>query len=197
MEGFNYLDIIVIVLIVLLGFKGFLNGFIKELFTLIGIIGGIFVASRFSYEIGKFLNDTVFTFNNEAGMNFAGFLVGIIGFWLGTTLLRITIEKFSEDTPLSAINKILGIIVGSGKIFFIFAVVTHAVSNIEVINKNIKEFTSTSFMYPILKSTGAYIIKINPEDFKSKKTIQEKTEDLVNSAKDLANDTLKEIEKAK
>jgi membrane protein required for colicin V production len=196
MEGFNYLDIVVVVLIVLLGFKGFLNGFLKELFTLVGVIGGIFIASRYSYEIGKVLNDTVFAFDSEAGMNFAGFLVGILGFWLGTTLIRMTIEKMSSDTPLSAINKILGIIVGSGKMFFIFAVITHAVSNIEVINKNLGEFTKDSHMYPLLKETGAYIIKISPDDFKKKETISEKADNLVESAKDLANEATKEIEKA-
>ena len=42
----NYFDMAVGSIVLLLGLKGLLNGFSKELFGLIGIVGGLFVASH-------------------------------------------------------------------------------------------------------------------------------------------------------
>ena len=58
-------DLVVGVIILLLGLKGILNGFFKELFGLIGIIGGIFVASRIGASIGNLLNDIIFHLNSR------------------------------------------------------------------------------------------------------------------------------------
>jgi membrane protein required for colicin V production len=49
---FSIFDLIVGSIILLLGLKGILNGFFKELFGLIGIVGGIFVGSRVANEVG-------------------------------------------------------------------------------------------------------------------------------------------------
>ena len=48
MDLVTWFDIIVIALVLILGVKGIINGLIKETFGLIGLIGGLVVASRFS-----------------------------------------------------------------------------------------------------------------------------------------------------
>jgi len=55
MSHFNYFDIVILGLSVLLGLKGLIRGFLKEIFALIGIVGGVFVASRIANDIGTFL----------------------------------------------------------------------------------------------------------------------------------------------
>jgi membrane protein required for colicin V production len=50
----NYFDIIAAAIILLLGLKGIVNGFFKEIFGLVGIIGGIFIASRFGPDVGQY-----------------------------------------------------------------------------------------------------------------------------------------------
>lgn len=54
MDFVTWFDIIVIALVLILGIKGILNGLIKEVFGLIGLIGGLIVASRFSDVAEKF-----------------------------------------------------------------------------------------------------------------------------------------------
>jgi membrane protein required for colicin V production len=44
MENISLLDLISIALIILLGIKGVFRGFIKEVFGLVGIIGGIYTS---------------------------------------------------------------------------------------------------------------------------------------------------------
>ena len=52
MENINIFDLIVVALITILGLKGLFRGFTKEFFALIGIVGGVFVASRLSKDAG-------------------------------------------------------------------------------------------------------------------------------------------------
>lgn len=197
MEGFNYLDIVVLFLIFILGLKGYLNGFVKELFTFIGIIGGIFIASRFSYDIGLMVDKSFYKFGNDTAINFAGFVVGIIGFWFGTVLVRMIIEKFLDISHLDFLNKLLGIAIGSGKIFFIFAIIVHSLSNIDIVTKNLKEFTDGSFMYPILKKSGENIIKLNLENLKQKVPLSDGVGAIEDTAKDIKDTVTKEMDKAK
>ena len=60
----NTLDIAVGSIVLLLGLKGLLNGFWKELFGLIGIVGGLFVASHLGATLGTFLNNIIFNFES-------------------------------------------------------------------------------------------------------------------------------------
>ena len=51
MNSFSYFDLVVGLLIVLVGLKGIVNGFIREVFGLIGIVGGVFIASVYATEV--------------------------------------------------------------------------------------------------------------------------------------------------
>ena len=53
MDFITWFDIIVIAVVVILGIKGVINGLIKEIFGLIGIIGGVIVASRNANLVGE------------------------------------------------------------------------------------------------------------------------------------------------
>ena len=66
----NYFDVAVGSVVLLLGLKGLLNGFSKEVFGLIGIVGGVFVASHLGGVIGKFISDYLFHFESATAINF-------------------------------------------------------------------------------------------------------------------------------
>ena len=48
MEFVTLFDVVVVSLVLILGIKGVISGLIKEIFGLVGLIGGIVVASRFA-----------------------------------------------------------------------------------------------------------------------------------------------------
>ena len=48
----NYIDVALIVIIVVIGFRGFATGFIAELCSLIGILLGVYLASIFAKPVG-------------------------------------------------------------------------------------------------------------------------------------------------
>ncbi len=82
MENISIFDIISISLIFILGIKGVINGFIKELFGLIGIIGGIFVASRFAQKAGEMISANIYKLDSSATVYLVGFIVVLIIFWI-------------------------------------------------------------------------------------------------------------------
>ncbi len=161
----NYFDIVVGVIVLLLGLKGIFNGFFKELFGLIGIIGGIFIASRFSEDVGKIVSDIVFKFDNQSAINFTGFLITLAAFWLVMILLGMLFKKFANASGLGPVDKVFGFILGSSKFFMIAAVIVYALSNINAMKQNvINPMMKNSILFPIMVEVGSIIMKLDPSE---------------------------------
>ena len=56
MDFITLFDVVVVSLVLILGIKGVISGLIKEIFGLIGLIGGIVVASRFGVRVGNLIS---------------------------------------------------------------------------------------------------------------------------------------------
>jgi membrane protein required for colicin V production len=187
---FNYFDLVASIIILLLGLKGILNGFFKEIFGLIGIIGGIFVASRVGDQVGKYLNDTIFNFSSEAAISFTGFLITLALFWVVMIMVGFAFKKLSSLSGLGPVDRIMGFVVGAGKFFLITAVIAFAVYNIKTIRPTLDSALKGSILFPVLVETGGYIMKIDPVETNNelnatiKKTTQsiEKVKESVNKA---------------
>lgn len=187
----NYFDIVAGVIILLLGLKGILNGFFKEVFGLVGIIGGIFVASRIGDDVGNYLSDTIFKFTNESAISFTGFLVSLAVFWVLMILTGTIFQKLSRLSGLGALDKILGFIFGASKFFLITAVIAFALNNIKSLKPTIDSTMQNSILYPVLVATGGFIMKIDPVEkavgIQEKidtvtETVEDKTTEMVNEA---------------
>ncbi len=175
---FNYFDLVVAIIVLLLGLKGILNGFFKELFGLIGIIGGIFIASRTGDDVGEFLNENIFHFQSHAVVSFSGFLLTLALFWLAMVGIGHLFKKLGALSGLGIVDRIAGFVLGSGKFFLIAAVIAYAVNNIAAVRDNIKEPLKNSIFFPILVETGGYIMHLDPE------TLKENVDETVDNAED-------------
>ena len=157
----SYFDIVVGAIILLLGLKGILNGFFKELFGLIGIIGGVFVASRAGDGVGQMLSDSLLHIQNQTAITFTGFLVTLALFWGVMIGVGFAFKKLSKMSGLGPMDKILGFVVGAGKFFLIISVVAYAFYNIKVIKNNVQTTMEKSILFPALVATGGFIMKID------------------------------------
>jgi len=160
----NYFDLITAIIILLLGLKGILNGFFKELFGLIGIIGGIFVASRVGDEVGEYLSNLLFHFSNHSAISFTGFLVTLALFWLLMVIVGYIFKKLSAMSGLGIVDRVFGFILGTSKFFLIAAIIAFAVNNVKALKPTLDSTLSNSVLFPVLVETGAYIMKIDPAD---------------------------------
>jgi membrane protein required for colicin V production len=179
---FNYFDLIAASIILLLGLKGIINGFFKELFGLLGIIGGIFIASRLGNEVGQRLSDLVFKFDNSAAINFTGFLVTFAAVWISMILIGAFFTKLSAMSGLGIMDKLLGFVFGASKFFLIASVIAYATYNIKAIKSTLDSSLQTSVLFPVFVSTGAFIMKMDPAQLSKE----------LNSSIDGVNEKIKE-----
>jgi membrane protein required for colicin V production len=160
----NYFDVAVGSIILLLGLKGLLNGFSKELFGLIGIVGGIFVASNLGGVIGKFLNDLVFHFETATATNLVGFVFTVGIFWLLMVALGAGFKRLSSLSGLGSVDRILGFIVGASKFFFILSVIVYALFSVTAIRENFGDKMKESFFFEPMFATGNFILHIETKE---------------------------------
>jgi membrane protein required for colicin V production len=206
---FSYFDIVISILVLFLGLKGVINGFFKELFGFLGIIGGIFIASRVGKDVGKFINDSVLKFENDAAISFTGFLVTFALFWLFMIGVGIIFKRLSSLSGLGIFDKILGFIFSASKFFLIAAVIAYAVYNIKAMKENLDSIMKNSILFPVLVETGSAIMKLDPietSDDMNKtvsknseiiedgidKTLQNKALEIVDSTKKKITETMEQ-----
>lgn len=163
MIDFNYFDITIGAIVLILAIKGFMNGFIKEVFGLVGLIGGVYLASHFALEAAGFIDTNFLHLENAALLKLLGFLAVLIIVWLGVTILGSIFSKLTSASGLGFINRFFGFIAGGGKYFLIFALIVTALSNVTLIKDNLEKYVEDSVLYPYLKIAGSIIISLDPK----------------------------------
>ncbi|MDK9694720.1 MAG: CvpA family protein [Sulfurimonas sp.] len=197
---FNYFDIIVTLLVLFLGLKGVINGFFKELFGLIGIIGGIFIASRVGESVGQIISDSLLKFQSSAAISFTGFLVTLALFWLFMIGVGLAFKKLSLLGGLGIFDKTLGFIFSAGKFFLIAGVILYSIYNIKAIRPNLDKMMHNSMLFPVLVEIGGIIMKLDPVKLSSEinatvsKNAQAITKDVQESALKMVEDTKSKID---
>lgn len=160
MEISAWIDIAVVALTLILGIKGIINGLIKELFGLIGLIGGLVIATRFSDVAEKFINENIYKFDNGSMLQFVAFVSLWIVFWLICLLIGKFLAKMLALSGLGFLDRLGGFVVGSAKIFLTFAAVL-AVASGTGVNSLIEPYVKDSKIYPVLLSAGKWITNID------------------------------------
>ena len=115
----NYLDYIIIV-IILIGFLlGFKDGLVRKLIGLLGLIIGIVLAFQFSGTVGKLL---IRFFNNDEYLSsvIAGILIFLVVILIATIIKRI-VHPFDKVNRL--INQVLGGVIGTVQIIYFMSAV--------------------------------------------------------------------------
>jgi len=177
----NFIDIIIVILVLIAAFKGFVNGLIKELISLISLVVGVYIASHFSVYVEKQLN-YIFPKIEEYNAIISFALVFLI-IYLSLKMAGIIIHKFVKIIQLNLINKISGLLFGSLKAILIIAFILLEINHLEqsfntTIPKNQKEesklFDPLSKIIPTISPIAKEKIKNNPE---AKEIIDNKTND--------------------
>lgn len=162
MIDFNYFDVIIATIVLLLGIKGFMHGFIKEVFGLVGLIGGVYFASRLSGTAAAFIDTNFLHLENQALLKLIGFLAILIVIWLSATVVGSILSKLTSASGLGFLNRSFGFIAGGGKYFLIFALIVTALSNVSLVKDNLEKHVKDSILYPYLKQAGSLLINLDP-----------------------------------
>ncbi|MFK5976976.1 MAG: CvpA family protein [Sulfurovum sp.] len=163
MMDFNYFDVTILAIILILGIKGFMQGFIKEFFGLLGLVAGVYFASRFADKAGEFISINLIQIEDPAILKLIGFLTILLIIWIGATFIGAILSKLTSISGLSFINRLLGFIMGGGKYFLIFALIVTALSHVKLVQDNLGKYTKDSVLFPYLQETGSYLINMDIE----------------------------------
>ena len=166
MDLVTWFDIIIIALVLMLGIKGILNGLIKEAFGLIGLIGGLIIASRFSDLSGEFITKNIYKFENPSFLQFVAFISLWLVFWIVCLLVGKFLSKIVSVSGLGFLDRLGGFVMGSGKIFLTFSAVVAVISGTSL-NNIIAPYFANSKVYPVLIETGKWITNLDVKNIKS------------------------------
>jgi len=163
----SIIDAVVIGITLILAIKGFFNGFIKEIAGLIGIVGGLLLASKFYHQTGIYINEHLFKIPNKSAIDLVGFIAVFVGFWLFAIFVGFLLTKILNLSALGMLDRILGFIFSGAKFFILIAVIVTLLSQVKFINEKMQKYAKNSFVYPILLKVGEKIINITPEDLEN------------------------------
>jgi membrane protein required for colicin V production len=152
----NYIDIILLIPLIWMGYRGFRHGFVIELASLVGFVAGIYAAIQYSESIGHFL---VSFFDAESKyLPVIAFIIVFIVVVVFVYLLGKILENFINMIALGFLNKIAGGIFGVLKaalfISFIILIFTHL--SIDLLSEEKKE---KSVLYSKMSKLAPYIWK--------------------------------------
>ncbi len=155
----NYIDLIVTVLVLLLGFKGIVNGFTREFTSLVAIVGGVFAASHAAVPLARWSEAHLVRLNNPAWMELLAFLAVLLLVWGSMTLLGRLLLRNEEESP-SLPSRILGFLAAGSKYFLILAIIAAALSRTSLVREKLSSQSKSSILYPILIRTGSLLIQL-------------------------------------
>ena len=159
----NIIDVVIIVFVLIFCVKGYIKGFINEIFTLIIIVLGL--AGAFLFY--KPLSSSVFTFIENRSLSFiVSFLSIFVFITVVLIIIRNAITKMVDSFQLTNLDYLLGLLVGLIKGTILIGAILIFLKNHPVMNLDIT--INRSLIFPFLESiffTGLSMFPENLEIF--------------------------------
>lgn len=193
LHGFNWFDLALLLVVLLLGVKGFINGLMREVFGLVGLIGGIIIAARFNTKAGSLISEHIYKFEKSAMADAVGFIALFIGFWLLCIFLGALMRRLVGLSGLGFVDRLGGFIAGGAKVFLILSALLAVLMRMNFIGEVIKPVIGNSTAYTMLLNTGAWVLNLDVNDINKK--INEHLDTEKNNTKELDNNTSDNIDK--
>jgi len=168
----NMFDAIIIGITLLLAIKGFFEGFVKEIAGLIGIIGGLIVASKYNHQVGEYINSYIFQIPNKSAIDLVGFVAVFVGVWLFAVFIGFLITKILKVSSLSGLDRIFGFIFSGAKFFVLVSVIVALLYKIQFVKEYIEKYVKDSYVFPITLKVGDYVMNFSTKEFKDVKILQ-------------------------
>ncbi|RPH71223.1 CvpA family protein, partial [bacterium] len=125
----NWIDLIIVILIVLSVISGFTNGLVKEIASLAGLILGIWGAIKFStFTAGKLYE--WFDMNGQY-VGIIAFVVTFCAIVVVIHFIGVLADKIVETVSLGFLNRLLGMVFGVIKNILILSVIFSVLNAID------------------------------------------------------------------
>jgi membrane protein required for colicin V production len=154
----NYIDIIILVPCLWFAFKGFKNGFFKEIASLGALIIGLWLAVSFSDFLGGVIQGET-DFVKDSYIPIVSFVVIFIGVVVLVHLLSKALDKLIKAIALGWLNKMAGMVFGLAKAILILAGLLFIINQFLIVKSAIlpPQIVHESFLYQPLMDIIDYL----------------------------------------
>lgn len=138
----NWIDVLIIILLVRTTYVGFKKGFLVEIFKFVGGVLAIFIANRYYVELAKFVSGHSFL-TMEASRVLSFIALAFLGYGIIKLLQRLTFLVMKIEV-VKGVEKFGGIIVGflRGIVVSSLILMTLIVMSSSYLTKSVKENSS-------------------------------------------------------
>ncbi|MDR2384809.1 MAG: CvpA family protein [Tannerella sp.] len=147
----NWLDIIILCLVVAGLIKGLIDGIIRQIVSLVAFVAGIYLCSGIAGALSDFLSR--FDWFSKYYINFLSYFIGFVLIVLVVLFAGNMIHRLVSATPLSIFNHLMGGFLG---LVFILLFISLIFNILELIDKNAflltHELKMESRFYYIIKN---------------------------------------------
>jgi len=156
----NWLDIILLVILILTAIVGIFKGLVKQVIGLIAVILGLILASLY-YEGAAGIFETFI--NNVLLCNFLGFLLIFVVVLIAGAVIGHLITKVMKG-PLALANRLFGGVFGAVKGVLICGILVFALFSFQVA----KPALETSVLAPVCLGITRAAINLIPQDLRAR-----------------------------
>ena len=117
----NWIDAIIVIILILAAVSGFINGFVKEVASLLALILGIWGAIKFSSFTAEKLYDYFDLTGKYVGI--MAFIITFILIVIAIHFLGMLVDKLMKAIALGFVNRLVGIVFGVLKSVLIMSVI--------------------------------------------------------------------------
>ncbi len=153
----NYIDILILIPLAWFGYKGFSNGLIRELASIIALVAGLYASFKFSDWVAVWINNEKIPHEVYFAITFLAVL--ILVFMAGRM-----VEKFVKLMIPEFVNNLAGALFGAAKVLVIFSALLFFINSIDskevlVTPKAKQESFLYQYVQPVVPTLKGYYDK--------------------------------------
>lgn len=149
----NLLDLLIVLPIAFFAYRGFKNGLIREVLSIVGIVLSVFLTFRYMDEAGTYIQPYIE--NNAAYVPFIAAFIILIGTLVAVNIVAVLARKLLETIQLNFINRATGLAFGALKCGIIISALLLMAAGLNMPSQEVRE-ESTSYPYIICLAPWAY-----------------------------------------
>lgn len=154
-----FVDIVIALVLLRGSWRGFKNGIILEVASILALIAGIFGAIHFSYVVGDYLSE--FLDWNENYISLTAFIITLVGIVIGVRFGGKLLTAIADIILLALLNKIAGALFGLLKQTIILGAILAFFDQINSVVGFIEEETlQNSILYEPVKEIGKFFFSL-------------------------------------
>ena len=153
------IDIVILGVCALFAIRGFLQGFVHEVLSLLAFVAGYFAALLLNEKMSVWLQGSIGV-SDTIGIAISSVVLFVVAY-IAVRFIEVQLTRFVNLIMLSSLNRISGLLIGTAKGVVIILILVYAI-RVQPIFPNVTESMqlSTSKILPYLESFYQQIVEM-------------------------------------